>query len=103
MLKPDDRIIIEINARDALKAMIVLGRCNGSPCEIYGTLCSAIDPERKFRDRDSNLLTYINYKSIQDKVESEFFSIKNNTVLESVLQKIKELNVIADQLRKGEF
>lgn len=80
VIKPDDILTVEMTARDALRAYIVLGRCNGSSTTVYFNIAKQIDPQGLFRRFDleklnvSSVIGIIDYRSIQDNVECQFFS-----------------------------
>jgi hypothetical protein len=78
MLTPDSKITVELTARDALRAMILLGRANGTTgTHGYFALRQILDPQGKYNNRARHVhdeLGTIQYGPIQQRVEALFFT-----------------------------
>lgn len=81
MLTPDSKITVELTARDALRAMILLGRSNGCANQhAYFALRQILDPQGKYNNRARQVhdeLGTIQYGRIQQRVEALFFTQKH--------------------------
>lgn len=105
MFSPEDRIKIEmdVDVEDALRALVVLGRSNGSSSAIiYNTIKKALDPHGIYTPPDSvyNELGTIQYVRIEPAVKHHFFNIHQKKVeLEEAVKELLDAQERVDQLK----
>lgn len=79
MFRPNESVKIEmiVPVEDALRAMVVLGRTNGSGSgAVYNAIRDALDPDHQYRppacvNREVGTICYVR---IEDEVKNHFFT-----------------------------
>lgn len=97
-----EKFQITLTVRDALKAVVILGRSNGVSDSFYRNLLENLNLESNrdlglnLNNKTTNTIGLINYLSIQDDIENAYLT--KNPVIIALKSKIAEMQNLQSEI-----